>query len=80
MDPRTGLPVAHIRSASVIAPSAADTDALATVFSVLQPDESILLADSLPGVGCLLIGRTGQVWRSAEWRNREVSAGRIQPR
>jgi thiamine biosynthesis lipoprotein len=72
LDPRSGKPVESIRSASVFAPTTADTDALATIFSILTPEESLSLADSLPGTGCLLIARDGQVWRSAEWRKREI--------
>ncbi len=75
VDPRTGTPVDAVRSASVIAESTADADALATIFSILNPQESIALADSLPDVGCLLIARDGQVWRSAAWREREVTEG-----
>jgi thiamine biosynthesis lipoprotein ApbE len=75
VDPRTGMPVEAVRSASVFAPSAVDADTLATVFSVLTSDESVALADSLPSAGCLLIARDGQVWRSAAWREREVIEG-----
>ncbi len=75
VDPRTGTPVDAVRSASVIAPDAADADALATVFSILTPERSVALADTLPDIGCLLIARNSQVWRSAAWREREMTQG-----
>jgi FAD:protein FMN transferase len=68
IDPRTGRPTWRIRSASVIAPRAADADALATALSVLSPEESLSLTDALPGVGCLLVAQDGQIYRSAFWR------------
>lgn len=73
LDPRTGMPATAGRSASVLAPNAADADALATIFSVLAPDQSLALADSLPQVGCLLITPEGAVHRNAHWRAHELS-------
>lgn len=67
IDPRTGKPATHIASASVIAPDATTADALATIFNVLQPSESIAMADSLPGVSCLIVSRDGDVFRSRAW-------------
>jgi thiamine biosynthesis lipoprotein ApbE len=72
LDPRTGMPAAQIRNASVLAPNAADADALATIFSVLAPEESIRLADSLPNVGCLLIAHDGRCYRNSCWRSHEI--------
>ena len=51
LDPRTGCPAGEVVSASVITDSAERADVLATAFSVMRPDESLRLADSLPGVG-----------------------------
>ncbi len=46
MDPRVGRPVPRrTASASVIRPTAAEADALATAFCVLTPEESITLSD-----------------------------------
>jgi thiamine biosynthesis lipoprotein len=67
-DPRSGQPVDHVASASVIAPDAATADVLATAFSVLQPEESVRVADSMPGVACLLIGRDGAQSTNGGWR------------
>jgi FAD:protein FMN transferase len=66
-DPRTGLAAAAIASATVIAPRSADADALATICNVLEPSESLRLAQSVPGVECLIITTDGRVSRSAGW-------------
>lgn len=67
VDPRTGQPVDHVVSSTVIAPTAIDADALATIFSVLPIQESLALAKQLPGVECLLIGKDRQRHVSAGW-------------
>jgi hypothetical protein len=67
IDPVTGRPAAEVVSATVVAPAAEDADALATAFNVLPVAESLRLADSLPGVACLLIDARGSVSRSAGW-------------
>ncbi|WP_189089951.1 FAD:protein FMN transferase [Deinococcus ruber] len=67
LDPRSGRPVEHVISASVLAPTCADADALATAFSVLGPSESLALAEQLPGVSCLLVLADGQQQRSREF-------------
>ena len=70
LDPRTGRPVDHISSASVIAPSAAIADVLATAFNVLRPEESLSIADSVPGVGCLLLRADGVRLANPAWERR----------
>jgi thiamine biosynthesis lipoprotein len=55
-------------SASVIARDCAEADALSTAFSVLAPEESVALSDSLGGVGCLLVRQDGTTMTNAEWR------------
>jgi thiamine biosynthesis lipoprotein ApbE len=74
VDPRSGQPAERIASASVLAADCATADALSTAFSVLLPHESIALADSLGGVGCLLVGRDGTVTTNATWNDRAVTA------
>ena len=61
IDPRTGWPVDTRVSATVIAPDCQTADVLATVFSILKPEESMALANSLEGVGCHLLLSTGEV-------------------
>jgi thiamine biosynthesis lipoprotein len=67
VDPRTGEPADRIASASVFAPDCATADALSTAFSVMEPSESVALADAMPGVGCLLIERDGSCTTNAAW-------------
>lgn len=67
VDPRTGRPVDHILSSTVVAPSAIDAGALATAFSVLSPAESASLAARKPGVEYLLVRRDGSQIASAGW-------------
>ncbi|RYD33018.1 MAG: DUF2271 domain-containing protein, partial [Verrucomicrobiaceae bacterium] len=70
IDPRTHAPAEHMASASVIAADATTADALATIFNVLKPEESLRLADSLPGVSCLIVSRDGALHPSKGWQAR----------
>jgi thiamine biosynthesis lipoprotein len=67
LDPRTGRPAERIASASVLAPDCATADALSTAFSVMEPHESVALADLLPGVGCLLVATDGTISANGTW-------------
>lgn len=55
LDPTTGRPARKCTSATVIAPSAVDADALATGLFVMGPRDGIALAERLPGVEAMLI-------------------------
>jgi len=70
-DPRTGQPVTHIASASVIAPRARVADVLATAFCVLTIEESLALAENEEGVACLLVTAEGEIVRSPRWADWE---------
>lgn len=72
LDPRSGYPVETTVSASVIAPDSATADVLATVFSVLEPQASLAMAEGIAGVGCLLITPEGH-FASQLWRNRSIT-------
>ncbi|MBS1824711.1 MAG: DUF2271 domain-containing protein [Acidobacteria bacterium] len=67
LDPRTGYPVEHILSSTVVAPSAVDAGALATAFSVLSISESEKLAQSRQNVEYLLIAKNGRQFTSPGW-------------
>jgi thiamine biosynthesis lipoprotein ApbE len=67
VDPRTGQPVDHILSSTVVAADPSDAGALATAFSVLAPEESARVAATLPGVEYLLIARDGRRIASRGW-------------
>lgn len=55
LDPRTGWPAEGLASATAIAPSAAEADALATAFFILGPDETRAYCQSHPGIGAFLL-------------------------
>lgn len=54
LDPRTGWPVEHVLSVSVIAPDAATADALSTAFFVLGVESALRYCDNLMNVGLIL--------------------------
>lgn len=55
LDPSTGYPARRSASATVIAPTAVDADALATGLFVMGPAEGLALAERLPGVEAMVI-------------------------
>jgi len=58
IDPATGEPVRNdVLSATAIAGKAALADGLATAFSILDPEESLSVADSIKGIDCVIICR-----------------------
>jgi thiamine biosynthesis lipoprotein len=72
VDPRTGQPVDHVISSTVVATDAATAGALATAFSVLTPEESRRLASGIPGVEYLLVEADGTRLTSAGWHALEA--------
>lgn len=71
LDPRSGRPVERVASATVVADRSADADALATIFNVLAPEESVRLARTIPGVECLIVDAEGRITRSDGWARYE---------
>ena len=67
IDPRTGEPVSRVAGVTVIAPDTTTADALSTSFSVLEPEQSLRLAEATPDVACLLVLADGRQLRSARW-------------
>lgn len=59
LDPRTGFPAQGTRSATVLAESAADTDALSTAAFVLGEEGSRRLCERFPGIGIVLVPASG---------------------
>ncbi|MFO0816435.1 MAG: FAD:protein FMN transferase [Pirellulales bacterium] len=55
LDPRTGKPAEVVVSATVIAPTAALADALATAFYVAGPDATAAYCDRRPEISALLV-------------------------
>jgi thiamine biosynthesis lipoprotein len=58
LDPRTGWPAEGVLSATAIAPTAAEADALATAFYVLGVEEALAYCETKPGVGAVMLGGT----------------------
>ena len=68
IDPRTGYPVTHdLLSATIVAPTAAEADALATACMVLGPEEAQRLIESRPDTEGYLITGSG-TWMSEGFR------------
>jgi thiamine biosynthesis lipoprotein ApbE len=71
VDPRTALPANEVISATVVTNSATDAGALATVFNVMKPSESIAMAESIKDVDYLIITRNGERFESKNWESLE---------
>ncbi|GAB5405569.1 MAG: hypothetical protein Aurels2KO_38000 [Aureliella sp.] len=76
LDPRSGLPVANVASATVIAETAEQADALATAFSVMPIADALNLVSSTENTECLLVLDSGKVAKSDGWP-RELLLGRL---
>ena len=61
LDPRTGYPSTGCLSATVVAPSAQDADALATALCVIGPEQGLQLVEQLHRVEAILVGLDGKV-------------------
>jgi len=72
VDPRTGLPADKVLSATVVADNATDAGALATAFNVLIPNESKLLAATVPHAEYMLITSDGERFESKGWKALEL--------
>ncbi|MGE0877271.1 MAG: FAD:protein FMN transferase [Acidimicrobiia bacterium] len=70
IDPRTGWPVEHVASVSVMADDAVTADVVATITGVLPIDEAMAFADSV-GVACLIVPIEGPVVRNERWLSAE---------
>src|SRR5204862_8363223 len=55
LDPRTGWPAEGMASVSVVAPTAAEADALATAFYILGVIQARAYCDAHPGIGAGLL-------------------------
>lgn len=71
LDPRTARPVTHTSSATVVASDAATADVVATVCSVLAPDDAVRFVDGLAADGidaaCLVVEADATTHRSTRW-------------
>lgn len=71
IDPRTGMPATNVISATVVADNATDAGALATAFNVLDLQEGMQLAKSIPGIDYLVITKDGERFESRDWHAME---------
>jgi FAD:protein FMN transferase len=55
LDPRSGWPAEGMASASVVAPTAAEADALATAFFILGVEKAAAYCEAHPEIGALLL-------------------------
>jgi thiamine biosynthesis lipoprotein len=59
IDPGTGYPVEGVLSATVLASTAMEADALATAFFVMGPEKGVELAEKLPRVEAMIVYTRG---------------------
>jgi thiamine biosynthesis lipoprotein len=74
LSPRNGWSIEHRVSASAIAGSAADADALATALMVLPQDDALKLIARLPGTGARLSAPDGAAVAAGIWQSLEQPA------
>ena len=77
VDPRTGRPVDHVRSATVVSPHATDAGALATALCVLTPEDGLRLAATVPDTECLLVLADGRLVSSPGWSKNEMPRANV---
>lgn len=65
IDPQTGLPARGLISATIVASTAMEADALSTAVFVLGAERGLALIESLPNVECILITDDGRIVRSS---------------
>lgn len=67
VDPRTGHSPSQLASATVVAPSVAEADALSTTMMVLGMQDGLALIENLPDASALLISKDLQMVRSSKF-------------
>jgi thiamine biosynthesis lipoprotein len=70
LHPKTGFSVRYLASATVIAPSCTQADALATALMVMKPERGLALVDTLENIDALLIGKNLEEYRSSGFKDR----------
>lgn len=69
LDPRTGYPVDHLGSVTIVCPDAELADGLATAVAVMGPEEGLALVDRLQGIEALLLDLEGNMYASEGLRS-----------
>ena len=70
IDPATGLSVNHVLSATVVAPTAMEADALATATSIQSPEEAQAMVERLAGVEAVWLYSDGSRYITSGLRSR----------
>jgi len=73
-DPRTGYPSQNLISATVIAPTGIDSDALSTSVFVLGEQDGLKMIEELDGIECLLITNDKRIVKSSGFEKYEVAS------
>ena len=60
INPRTGMPVSHIKNVTVMSPDAEFSDAIATALSVLPIEEGLAMSKHLNGMAAIIIDEFDQ--------------------
>lgn len=79
LDPRTGYPVDHLQSVTIVCPDAELADGLATAVAVLGPDHGLRLVEQLQGIEALLVDMEGHVHVSSGLRSEIPIPQDLQP-
>lgn len=79
LDPRTGQSADQIVSSTTVARDCATADALATIFSVLDPKDSLRLIKTVKGAECMIVGADGTVHTSQGWKKLQAPEAATQP-
>lgn len=69
IDPQTGMPARGLISATILAPTAMEADALSTAVFVLGEERGLALIESLPGVEGILVTSAGRIIVSSGLRD-----------
>jgi FAD:protein FMN transferase len=64
IDPRTGKSPSHLASATVIAPSAAEADALSTTMMVLGIQDGLAMIEQIPNAAAMLVAKDLKIYLS----------------
>jgi FAD:protein FMN transferase len=75
IDPRTGRSPSQLASATVIAPSAAEADALSTTLMVLGVEDGLKLIEQLPGTAALVVTKDLVTYRSSRFPSEQIQRG-----
>ncbi len=67
LDPKSGISPLEVSSASVVAPTACDADALATSLVVMGRQRGLALMNQLTNVEALVIEKSGEIYQTADF-------------